>query len=99
MVTGLAYLKFLRHLPRKTRDFFLLAGSIYVGGALGMEMVCGYHADAVGQRNSIYGLMASVEGIWEMVGAIVFIYALVSYIGSYLENIDLRLKIVENQQR
>jgi len=43
--------------------------------------------------------MASVEEILEMVGAIVFIYALLSYIGSYLENIDLRLKIVENQQR
>jgi len=99
VVTGLAYLKFLRHLPRKTRHFFLLAGSIYVGGALGMEMVCGYYADAVGQRNLIYGLMASVEEILEMVGAIVFIYALLSYIGSYLENIDLRVKIVENQER
>jgi len=43
--------------------------------------------------------MASVEEILEMVGVIVFIYALLSYIGSYLENIDLRLKIVENQQR
>jgi len=99
VVTGLAYLKFLLHLPRKTRDLFLLAGSIYVGGALGMEMVCGYYADAVGQRNLIYGLMASVEEILEMVGVIVFIYALLSYIGSYLENIDLRLKIVENQER
>jgi hypothetical protein len=99
VVTGLAYLKFLLHLPRKTRDFFLLAGSIYVGGALGMEMVCGYYADGVGQRNLIYGLMASVEEILEMVGVIVFIYALLSYIGSYLEDIDVRLKIVENQER
>ncbi|MCZ0904903.1 hypothetical protein ON021_33910, partial [Microcoleus sp. HI-ES] len=97
-VTALAYLKFLRHLPRKTRDFFLLAGSIYVGGALGMEMVGGYYADAVGQRNLIYGLMVCVEEILEMVGVIVFIYALLSYIGSHLETIDLRLKIVENQQ-
>jgi hypothetical protein len=70
-----------------------------VGGALGMEMVCGYYADAVGQRNLIYGLLASVEEILEMVGVIVFIYALLSYIGSYLENIDLRVKIVENQER
>ncbi|MEG4496038.1 hypothetical protein QUB05_21340 [Microcoleus sp. F10-C6] len=97
--TALAYLKFLLHLPRKTRDFFLLAGTIYVGGALGMEMVCGYYADAVGQRKLIYGLLASVEEILEMVGVIVFIYALLSYIGSYLESIDLRLKIVENQER
>ena len=99
MVTALAYLKFLLHLPRKTRDCFLLAGSIYVGGALGMEMVSGYYADAVGQRNLMYGLRTSVEKIIEMVGVSVFIYALQSYIGSHLENIDWRLKIVENQER
>ncbi|MEG3929320.1 hypothetical protein [Microcoleus sp. D3_18a_C4] len=64
-----------------------------------MEMVTGYYADAVGQRNLIYGLMASVEEILEMVGAIVFIYALLSYIGSHLETIDLRLKILDNPER
>lgn len=94
---GITYIKFLKHLPRQTRNLFLLAGSIYVGGALGMEMVCGYYADAVGQRNLIYGLLASVEEILEMVGTIVFIYALLSYIGSHRENIDLRFKIVDNK--
>ncbi|MEG4144707.1 hypothetical protein [Microcoleus sp. Pol12B5] len=98
-ITALGYLKFLLHLPRKIRDFFLLAGGIYVGGALGMEMATGYYADAVTQRNLIYGLMVCVEEILEMVGVIVFIYALLSYIGSHLETIDLRLKVVENQQR
>ena len=98
-VTALAYLNFLLYLPRKIRDFFLLAGSIYVGGALGMEMVGGYYADAVTQRNLIYGLMVCVEEILEMVGVIVFIYALLSYIGSHLETIDLRLKIVDNPER
>ncbi|MEG3909011.1 hypothetical protein QT979_12145 [Microcoleus sp. w2-18bC1] len=98
-ITALAYLKFLRHLPRKIRDFFLLAGSIYVGGALGMEMVTGYYADAVTQRNLIYGLMVCVEEILEMVGVIVFIYALLSYIGSHLETIDLQLKILDNPER
>lgn len=99
LLTALAYLKFLLHLPRKTRELFLLAGSIYVGGALGMEMVCGYYADAVGQRNLIYGLMVSVEEILEMIGVIVFIYALLSYIGSYLEDIDLRFKIRDSEKR
>ncbi len=64
-----------------------------------MEMVGGYYADAVTQRNLIYGLMVCVEEILEMVGVIVFIYALLSYIGSHLETIDLRLKIVDNPER
>ena len=62
-------------------------------------MVGGYYADAVTKRNLTYGLMVCVEEILEMVGVIVFIYALLSYIGSHLENIDLRVKIVENQER
>jgi hypothetical protein len=98
LLTALAYLKFLLHLPQKTRELFLLAGSIYVGGALGMEMVCGYYADVVGQRNLIYGLMVSVEEILEMIGVIVFIYALLSYIGSHLENIDLRFIIADREE-
>jgi hypothetical protein len=99
LLTAIAYLKFLLHLPPKTRELFLLAGSIYVGGALGMEMVSGYYADAVGQRNLIYGLIVSVEEILEMVGVIVFIYALLSYIGFYLEDIDLRFKIADSKER
>jgi hypothetical protein len=43
--------------------------------------------------------MVCVEEILEMVGVIVFIYALLSYIGSHVETIDLRLKIVDNPER
>ncbi len=41
LIFGLAYLKFLFHLPSKTRWLFLVAGGIFVGGAIGMESVSG----------------------------------------------------------
>jgi len=38
-----SFLKFLAHLPVKTRWLFMIAGAIYVAGALGMEMVTGFY--------------------------------------------------------
>ncbi len=38
-VFGFTYLRFLRALPRGTRHLMVLAGVLYVGGALGMEIV------------------------------------------------------------
>lgn len=40
-LVGLAYLWFLVDLRRKTAWLFIIAGMLYVGGALGMEMVSG----------------------------------------------------------
>ncbi|MDV2991298.1 MAG: hypothetical protein N4J56_000952 [Chroococcidiopsis sp. SAG 2025] len=37
----LIFTRFLGHLPTQTRRLFLLAGSLYVGGTLGMEMIGG----------------------------------------------------------
>jgi uncharacterized membrane protein YhaH (DUF805 family) len=39
---GLAYWKFLKALPPTTRQLFILAGVVYVGGAIGMEIIGGF---------------------------------------------------------
>jgi hypothetical protein len=77
----LAYLPLLRKLPSSTRWLFLLAGSLYVGGALGVEAVSGRHASLHGEHNLIYHLIVTVEELLEMAGLVVFIYALLDYIG------------------
>lgn len=98
LVTALNYFKFLLHLPSKTRYLFIAAGGIYIGGALAMEMVGGYYADLAGQRNLIYGTIATTEEIFEMVGVLIFIYALLAYIGSYIQDIDVRLKVLDDSR-
>lgn len=45
VVLGFVYQKFLRQLPSKYRQRFILAGCLYVGGALGMELPLGYWVD------------------------------------------------------
>ncbi|MDF0553254.1 hypothetical protein [Kamptonema sp. UHCC 0994] len=99
LVTALNYFKFLLYLPSRTRYLFILAGCIYVGGALGMEMVGGYYADLAGQRNLIYGTIATTEEIFEMVGVLIFIYALLAYIGSYIQDIDVRFKVLDDREK
>ena len=80
---ALIYARFLKHLQPKTRHQFLLAGSIYIAGALGMEMISGYYIDIHGLTNR--GMLAILNGIeeaGEMIGLIVFIRALLIYLQS-----------------
>ena len=80
LVFVLAYLRFLASLPLRTRQLFLIAGALYVGGALGMEMLGGRHMDLRG-FDMTYVTLVTVEELLEMLGAVVFIGALISYMG------------------
>jgi len=80
VLTVLLYARFLRSLPSKTRYHFLLAGGIYIAGALGMEMVSGHYIYYHGLDNrGPLALLNGVEEAAEMFGLIVFIYALLVY--------------------
>lgn len=70
---------FLRALPRRTAGAFVLAGLVFVGGALGMEFVGSWAWDAVGQESALYAGISSVEELLEMVGAVLFAWAVADY--------------------
>jgi hypothetical protein len=76
----LGYWRFLTGLPPKTRWLFLLAGAVFVGGALVIEALSGRQALLYGKQNLTYHLIITVEELFEMVGVVVFIYALLDYI-------------------
>src|SRR5690606_35164649 len=73
---GLAFLPFLRALPQRTRRRFVLAGLVYVGGALVMEAPLGLWAERHGADNLGYGLIDLVEESLELVGLNLFVLAL-----------------------
>jgi hypothetical protein len=84
-IIGLLFIKFVFALPGKTRLEFLIAAVIYLCGAVGFEMVCGIYAVLYGVNNFGINLLANFEEIFEMGGTILFIHALLDYIGkSYL---------------
>lgn len=89
----LIFLKFIVNLPSKTRNYFLLAGTIYVSGAIGCELIGGYIVDNYTTKSLLYLLEVTIEEALEMLGVAVFIYGLLSYISASMQGAGLKLKI------
>lgn len=70
------FLRFILRMESRTRFLFLLAAILYVGGALGMELVGGYFAEAGGYDNAMYVAASTVEESAEIAGILVLMYAL-----------------------
>lgn len=77
---GLAFLKFVLNLEPRTRNRFITAGCLFVGGALGMEFVGGAFMDALGEEHILYILAAAIEETCEMLGVTLFIIAILKHL-------------------
>ncbi|MBI4204237.1 MAG: hypothetical protein HY527_04355 [Betaproteobacteria bacterium] len=77
-VMAVAYFRFLVALPARSRALFVIAGAIYVGGALGLEMVGGVYTSTY-QRDLTYGVIATLEEVLEMAGMVLFLYGLMDH--------------------
>jgi hypothetical protein len=85
------YWRFLSDLPSPTRRLFLTAGIMYVGGALGVELLGGWYGALYGKKNITYVMIATVEEFFEMQGIVVFIYALMSYMSLNIKEVRVRI--------
>jgi hypothetical protein len=92
LVVGFAYLNFLRNLSPVTRRLFVLAGSLYVAGALGMEFVGSYYDHLYGGDNMAYAMIVAGEEFLEMTGVAIFLYALMSYLSLHVGSLGVRFK-------
>ena len=79
-----AYFRFLFDLPRPTRTWFLIAGFVFVAGAIGFESLSAHFFWQSGYRNARYLLASNVEEVMEMIGIVIFLYALLTYINREL---------------
>ena len=77
VIVALRFWPFLRSLEPSLRRVILLAGAIYVGGALFMEMLGGYLGPLVGKQG--YFLLLNVEEFLEMSGSTLLITAILRY--------------------
>ncbi|WP_190803201.1 hypothetical protein [Leptolyngbya sp. FACHB-261] len=86
----LAYIKFFRRLPLKTQRLFFLSGSLFTLGAIGIELVGGrYFSNIYNQPIFIAEIIATIEELLEMIGATIFVYAILSYMSSFLDRINI----------
>ena len=89
VILGIYFLKFLQHLSKETRNRFLLAGFLYLAGAVGIEMVGGYYSNHFGEDNMNYVLIVHLEEMLEMIGITFFIQSILNY----MDQIDFSLVI------
>lgn len=90
MLIGLFMLRFLLHLPKPVRVRFLLAAAIYLGGAIGFELIGGQHVELHGEENLTYSMITTIEESLEISGLIFFIWALLRYCEEHYQAVQLR---------
>jgi len=76
---GLLYRPFLLHLSRRPRRLIVLSASIYLTGALALEMIGGAYAHIHGQNNLAFNLLVTIEETLELAGIALFIYTLLDF--------------------
>lgn len=79
LVVGMVFWLFLVALPSETRRRFVVAGALYVGGALFLEVLGGMVAASWGVMSVTHSVLATLEEAMEMLGTILFIRALMLY--------------------
>jgi hypothetical protein len=81
LVLGLAVLPTIWRLSKQIRSWFFLSGVVYVGGALGLEMVGGKYFEISKKTLDLpYVLITTVEESMEIAGLIILVYALLKLI-------------------
>ncbi|MBT8077991.1 MAG: hypothetical protein KJO31_05405 [Gammaproteobacteria bacterium] len=91
-VLAAAYFRFLLRLPRRTAVLFVIAGSLFVTGAIGFEMLGGYVFEESGSANVRYVVLQTIEEVLEMAGIVLFIYALVDYLEASFGELAISLE-------
>lgn len=92
---GIGYARFFWHLSPRWKLLFAAAGLIYVGGALGIEMIGGWYVAQYEDRTFTYELLVTVEEVMEKTGVLLFVYALLEYIRAH--GIEVHLTVEEEK--
>ena len=90
IVLGCVYFRFWLDLPPSTRFRVLIAGGLYLGGVLVVEILGGYYAAARGKDTFLYIMFVTIEESLEMAGVIVFLFALLGYLEGTTREVRLR---------
>jgi len=91
VVLALLYFRFVWQLPKATRARFIAAGLLFLGGALGFEMLSAIAADRYDYDSISYTVLYSIEEMLEMLGIVLFLYALLSHLAEETGGVILRM--------
>jgi hypothetical protein len=91
-VVAAAFLRFVWHLPADTRRGFIMAAVIFVGGALGLELLGGYFAEQGGVRDPGLLVASTGEEAMELFGIAMLIRTTARHASRYAGGLVLRLE-------
>lgn len=80
------------NLPKKTLVRFATAGIIYILGALGVEMLSApfFNLQGNGDDTFVYLMYQTVEETLELLGVLIFVYGLTTYIRDQIKDISIK---------
>lgn len=87
---GVVFFRFWRHLAPRTRFLTALAAVVYIGGSVVFEILDGYEYALRGDTQ-LYWLMNSFEELFEMLGCVIFLYALLDHLAITLPHFTIVL--------
>ncbi|WP_148045472.1 hypothetical protein [Salinisphaera orenii] len=91
LIVALFYIPFLLRLPRRVAGGLMLAGAIFVGGALVVE-IFNARTQYLFDVHSVYYQMGTVvEECLEMLGVAVFADVLIRHLADYTKNTDIEV--------
>lgn len=93
------FVRFLGRLPRATRRGMVVAGIVFVGGALGVEMIGASYSAAHPMVDLSYVLMVTVEETLEMLGMALLIWTLLAYVPIGLPDTRWSVRVATGQGR
>ncbi|WP_051030666.1 hypothetical protein [Geitlerinema sp. PCC 7407] len=86
------YQPFWQRLPQQSRRLVLAALATFLSGAVGMEMLAGLYVSYAQQWNRLlWAMMTLIEEGLEMAGVLILIYALLSYMANYAQEVRIRV--------
>jgi hypothetical protein len=91
-IIGISYTRFLLALPRRTAVLFVVSAAIFLGGAVGVEVIGARHVLLYGRQDAVYGALVILEESMEMFGIALFLCVLLRYARAEIGSIRLQFE-------
>ncbi|MBI5661144.1 MAG: hypothetical protein HZC46_03255 [Ignavibacterium album] len=92
IILAFAFRQFFMMIDKKFGKLFLLSGVVYLMGVIGFEMLGGWlYSNKLG-NSYYYVIEVVVEESLEMVGLWLFIYALIEYLKSFVDEVRIGIQ-------
>jgi hypothetical protein len=88
---AISYIKFVFLLPDFIKIKFIIAGLMFIGGAVGLEIISATEADLHGTETIKYSVLYTIEELCEMFAILLFCDTLLKYIAKEIGSISFQI--------